>query len=97
LGDEVGREIAQDVAAGATLDVHAADQLLVYMAMAQGHSRFVARAISSHARTTMWLISKFLPARFSVAERAGLAHVLIAPLAARGESGASRRRRQGFG
>ncbi|HYL23074.1 MAG TPA: hypothetical protein VEV21_01640 [Burkholderiales bacterium] len=36
LGEEVGRELAEDMAVGAALDTHAADQILVYMAMAQG-------------------------------------------------------------
>jgi RNA 3'-terminal phosphate cyclase (ATP) len=79
LGDEVGRELAGDIAAGATLDLHAADQILVYMALARGSSRFAARAVSSHARTAMWLISQFLPARFAVAEQGGLAHISVEP------------------
>jgi len=66
LGEAVGAELAADLAAGATLDVHAADQVLVYMAMAQGRSSFTTRAVSSHARTAMWLLAQFLPARFAV-------------------------------
>jgi RNA 3'-phosphate cyclase len=67
--------LAADIAAGATLDRHAADQVLVYLALAGGDSRFLVRAVSSHARTAIWLIEKFLPARFEVEERAGLARV----------------------
>ena len=77
LGDAVGSELAADLQSGATLDAHAADQVLVYAAMAKGESGFAARAVSSHARTAMWLIPKFLPARFSVAEKDGLAHVRV--------------------
>ena len=77
LGDEVGRELAHDIAAGATLDVHAADQILVYAAMAQGRSCFATRAVSDHARTAMWLIPKFLPARFAVLEQRGLARISV--------------------
>jgi RNA 3'-terminal phosphate cyclase (ATP) len=77
LGEAVGSELAADLQSGATLDVHAADQVLVYAAMAKGESRFAARAVSSHARTAMWLIPKFLPARFPVAEKDGLAHVRV--------------------
>ncbi len=66
LGQAVGAELAADLAAGATLDVHAADQVLVYMAMAKGRSSFTTRAVSSHAHTAMWLLAQFLPARFAV-------------------------------
>jgi RNA 3'-phosphate cyclase len=79
LGEEAGRELAGDMAAGAALDTHAADQLLVYMAMAKAPSRFTSRALSSHARTALWLIPRFLPARFAVAEERGLARVDVVP------------------
>jgi len=57
-----------DIAAGATLDLHASDQILIYCALAQGPSCFLARALSSHAQTTLWLLQQFLPMR--VATRA---------------------------
>jgi RNA 3'-phosphate cyclase len=70
LGEAVGRELRADLDAGATADVHAADQLLVYFALAGGGSSFTAREITSHAETGMWLIGRFLPVRFT-AERVG--------------------------
>jgi RNA 3'-terminal phosphate cyclase (ATP) len=78
LGEAVGREIAQDMAAGASLDLHAADQVLVYLAMARGTSSFTARAVSSHAATAMWLIPQFLPVRFAVEQADGLVRVRAA-------------------
>lgn len=77
LGDAVGQELAADLASGATLDLHASDQLLVYAALAPGRSRFAARALSTHACTAIWLLAKFLPARFSVVEEAGLARISV--------------------
>jgi len=67
LGESVGAELRADLQAGASLDVHAADQLLVYLALAAGRSVFATRSLSSHARTAMWLIEQFLPARFDTA------------------------------
>lgn len=64
LGQAVGAELSQDRAAGVTLDVHAADQLPVYLALAGGESSFTTRVVSSHAQTAMWLIEQFLPVRF---------------------------------
>jgi RNA 3'-phosphate cyclase len=72
LGEAVGRELAADLASGATLDVHGADQMLVYMAMAEGTSSFTTRAVSSHARTAMWLLPQFLPVRFAVEQEGAL-------------------------
>lgn len=70
LGEAVGQELRADLDAGVTADVHAADQLLVYLALADGESSFTARELTSHAETAMWLIGRFLPVRFT-AERVG--------------------------
>ena len=72
LGERAGSELGADLAAGASLDVHAADQLLVYLALAEGRSVFTTRALSSHARTAMWLIEQFLPVRFAAVARGEL-------------------------
>jgi RNA 3'-phosphate cyclase len=76
LGAEAGAELAADLDAGAALDAHAADQLLVWLALAGGGS-FTTRALTSHARTAIWLIEQFLPVRFAVAESGGLARVEV--------------------
>lgn len=80
LGAAVGEELAADVAGGATLDRHAADQLLVYLALARGGS-FLTRSITPHARTAMWLLSQFLPVRFEVSSKGERVRVNVAPRA----------------
>jgi RNA 3'-phosphate cyclase len=73
LGEAAGSELAADLAANAGVDVHAADQILIYLALAGGH--FSTRQLSSHALTAMWLIEQFMPVRFDVASGPGLARV----------------------
>ncbi len=68
----MGAELAADLASGANLDVHLADQALVYLAMARAASSFTARAVSSHASTAMWLLPQFLPVRFTAARQGEL-------------------------
>jgi RNA 3'-terminal phosphate cyclase (ATP) len=75
LGEAAGTEIAADLAAEAGLDVHAADQILIYLALAGGG--FSTRRLSSHALTAMWLIEQFMPVRFDVASGPGLARVRV--------------------
>ena len=55
--------LRDDIGAGATVDIHASDQLLIYCALARGPSCFLARTLSSHAQTTLWLLQQFLPLR----------------------------------
>lgn len=70
--EDVGRGAAEDLVAeissGATLDVHAADQLLPYMSLAQGVSTFLVREVSGHLQTLLWLLPKFLDVDFRMEE-----------------------------
>jgi RNA 3'-terminal phosphate cyclase (ATP) len=78
LGTAVGEELACDLAAGATADLHAADQLLVYLALAGGGC-YLARSVTTHAQTAMWLIEQFLPVRFSATPKGELTRVSVTP------------------
>jgi RNA 3'-terminal phosphate cyclase (ATP) len=81
LGTESGRLLREEVLSGATLDVHAADQVLIYLALAGRASRFLARSFSAHAATAAWLLEQFLPVRFQIRPAGGLVSVTAEPLA----------------
>ena len=68
-----------ELVAGATLDIHASDQMPVYMARASGPSRFLVRRLSSHAETTLWLLQHFLPVRVAISTVGNLVGVDIEP------------------
>ena len=46
---------------GAAVDPHLADQLLLPLALAEGHSRFTTSAVTQHLRTNAAIIQQFLP------------------------------------
>lgn len=75
LGEQAARALRSELASGATLDIHAADQLLLYMALARGVSRFRVRELSSHARTTLWLLEQLLPMHCQVMRQGALIDV----------------------
>ena len=79
LGEAVGAELATDLDANASLDVHAADQILVYAALAGGESSFTTRELTEHARTAIWLIEKLLPVRFGISHEAALTRICVSP------------------
>jgi RNA 3'-phosphate cyclase len=80
LGEAAAAELAVDIEAGAALDVHAADQLLVYLALADPGSVVTVREVSRHAETAMWLIEQFLQTRFSVTDANGLKRIEVLPV-----------------
>jgi RNA 3'-phosphate cyclase len=58
---QIACENLQNEMAGATLDRFTADQLLPYMAMADGPSEFKVSEVTDHLTTQMRLLSQFLP------------------------------------
>lgn len=78
LGASVGDELRADLESGAGVDIHAADQLLIYQALA-GAGSYTTRQLSSHAQTAIWLIEQFLPVRFQTSSRGRLVRVAAAP------------------
>ena len=68
--EAVGREVAEklmgELAARPTVDVHLADMLIPYMALAEGTSSFLTRKVSDHLETNVWLAEKMLKVRFTI-------------------------------
>jgi RNA 3'-phosphate cyclase len=81
--EDVGRRAAEallaDLRSGATLDVHAADQILPYMALADGPSIFLVRKVTGHVGTLLWLLPKFLNVEFSTSQMGTLTRVDVKP------------------
>jgi RNA 3'-phosphate cyclase len=68
--EAVGREAAEklyaELSAMPTVDVHLADMLIPYVALAEGTSFFSARRVSDHSEANMWLVEKMLGIRFNI-------------------------------
>jgi len=70
LSEVVGREAAEnlfrEVEAQATVDVHLADMLVPYVALADGESVCLSRAVTDHLDTNIWLAQEILDVKFQV-------------------------------
>lgn len=61
------KEIVESMDGGGCVDDYLQDQLILYMALADGISEIVTNSLTLHAQTAIWLASKMLPsARFEV-------------------------------
>lgn len=69
MAEDVGIEAAQkllvELLAQPTVDVFLADMLIPYMALAKGNSMIVARTISEHIESNIWLMEEMLNVKFS--------------------------------
>jgi RNA 3'-terminal phosphate cyclase (ATP)/RNA 3'-terminal phosphate cyclase (GTP) len=68
VGEEAAKELLETLESGATVDDHVSDQLLIFMALAKGESSIVARKLTDHAKTNIYVIQRFLPVVFRVTE-----------------------------
>ena len=67
VAEEAAKELRAEIESGVTLDVHAADQVLVYLAQADGPSAFTVREVSGHLNTMVWLLRQFVPREIAIA------------------------------
>jgi len=72
--EKVGRraavELIDELGFRASVDVHLADQLIPYLALAGGS--YTVRKVSLHAKTNIWTAGHFLDAEISVVEERGI-------------------------
>jgi RNA 3'-terminal phosphate cyclase (ATP) len=65
--EAIGRYVAQalldDLASGATVDRHLADQLIIFAALAAGTSVLCLPQVTDHVPTNLWLVETILGAR----------------------------------
>jgi len=66
VGKEAAENLVREIEAKATVDVHLADMLVPYVALAKGESAYLCRAITEHLDTNTWLAQKILGVQFEV-------------------------------
>jgi RNA 3'-terminal phosphate cyclase (ATP) len=59
IGRYVARALLEDIASGATVDRHLADQLVLFACVSHGATRYRAPAETDHLRTNLWLGERF--------------------------------------
>ena len=75
VGREAAENLLREIETQATVDVHLADLLIPYMALAEGESVFLTRTITSHLETNMWLTQEILGAKFETSKVGNLYRV----------------------
>ncbi|MEW5955332.1 MAG: RNA 3'-terminal phosphate cyclase [Candidatus Micrarchaeota archaeon] len=71
----------------AAVDDRLADQIALYCALAQGRSEFTCPRVSKHLESNIWVIERFLPAKFEVEHSPGLARVAVEGIGFRARAG----------
>jgi len=66
VGKEAAENLLREMEARATVDIHLADMLIPYVALAEGSSTYLTRNMTDHLETNIWLAEKILDAKFHV-------------------------------
>ena len=72
VGKEAAENMLKDIEAKATVDVHLADMLVPYIALANGTSTYLTREITDHIDTNIWLTEKILGTKIQVTKAGSL-------------------------
>jgi RNA 3'-terminal phosphate cyclase (ATP) len=72
VGIEAAKKICAELSARSTVDVHLADMLVPYMALAEGTSTFLTRKVTDHLETNVWLVEKMLKVQFNIQKKNNL-------------------------
>jgi RNA 3'-terminal phosphate cyclase len=75
LGEACAIDLADTIRSRATVDAHALDQVLPFMALAKGDSAVLAEELTGHAETNIWVIEKFLGKKFQTDEKERLVEI----------------------
>jgi RNA 3'-terminal phosphate cyclase (ATP) len=75
VGREAAEKLLAELAAKPTVDVHMADMLIPYAALAEGSSAFLTRKVSDHLEANIWLAERVLGSKFNVTPADGLFRV----------------------
>ena len=78
-GEDAANDLLREMTSGATMDVHTADQLLPYMAMATGKSGFTVSRISKHLLSQMDTLESFLDVKFGVERKENVYKFTVTP------------------
>lgn len=71
VGREAAEKLLKTLKTGASLDPHMADMAVLYMALAEGRSRFTTSEITLHLETNIYIIERFLPVKFNLSQTGG--------------------------
>jgi RNA 3'-terminal phosphate cyclase (ATP) len=68
VGTEAAENLLKETDVKATIDVHLADMLIPYVALANGSSTYLIREITDHLDTNIWLTEKILDTKFKISK-----------------------------
>lgn len=77
VGEEAAKMLLQEMQSGAALDSHMGDQIIPYVALAEGESKVAVSKLTNHLKTNIYVVEKILGSKFDILEREGRYHISV--------------------
>jgi len=68
VGREAAENLTDEIVSEATVDIHLADMLVPYVALAEGNSTYLVRSMTDHLETNVWLAREVLGVEIDVSK-----------------------------
>jgi len=68
VGREAAENLIEEVTSQSTADIHLADMLVPYVALAEGSSTYLVRSMTDHLETNIWLVKEVLGVEIHVSK-----------------------------
>jgi len=68
VGREAAENLTDEIVSEATVDIHLADMLVPYVALAEGSSTYLVRSMTDHLETNVWLAREVLGVEIDVSK-----------------------------
>ncbi|MFA5364234.1 MAG: RNA 3'-terminal phosphate cyclase [Candidatus Bathyarchaeia archaeon] len=75
VGKEAAENLCKEAETRATVDVHLADMLVPYIALAEGNCVYFTRKVTDHLDTNIWLVEQILGTKIRVSQEGGVFRV----------------------
>jgi RNA 3'-terminal phosphate cyclase (ATP) len=72
VGSEAAESLLAELDGKVTMDIHMADMIIPYVSLVPQSSYFVARKISDHLQTNIWLTEKILGTTFNMVQKGSI-------------------------
>jgi RNA 3'-terminal phosphate cyclase (ATP) len=72
VGREAAKNLLKELTLEATVDVHLADMLVPYVALAEGESVYLTHSMTEHLDTNIWFTRQILGTKFTIEKTEGL-------------------------
>jgi len=79
VGKDAAMKLKAEIDSGASLDVHAADMMVPYLALASQPSSFTVREMSDHLTSVQWLVRQFVDVEFASERKGNLHKISVRP------------------